>query len=615
VVANFLNPTARVILTLIWLATVPGGVAGQQVGVRAYVDRNPVAVNQSFTFSIEVGGVRGLDGEPGFPALDSFARYVGSNTSTSVQVVNGQSAVSLTLQYRWIATREGTFEIPPVEVRAGGETMLTEPLKFTVTASGSGGSQAGSAPNAPSGQGTDGPEIAPEDLFVVAEVDRTRVYENQPVLVTYRVFTRVNVNSYQVTTPPSTEGFWSEEIPTPAEGPTVEQVTRNGNQYATAIVRQVALFPTGPGARTIDPMGLEARVRVERKSRDVFSEFFGGRSLFGSLVPVVVESDPIDIEVLPLPTPRPAGFKGFVGDLSIATSLDRTTVDANDAVTFSVRVTGTGNLQTLVAPQFELPADFESFEPEVSETISRAGGVIRGSKTFDYVLIPRAPGDREVPAVTMDYFDAASGRFRSAVAPAIPLTVTGEAPASATGSLRAGVETLRQDIRFIRLGAPRLVAVDRRLFGSRGFWVVALLPLFAVTGALGLRRHQDRLYGDVAYARGRRAGRVAKKRMADARTLATGEDPKAFYAEAARALQGFLADKLNIAEAGLMTDVVERSLQERGVSSTVATEYLACIEHCDQKRFAPSDGGAAAHETFLKRTEAAMTALDAELKR
>jgi BatD DUF11 like domain len=597
-------------LALLWLLAVHDSAAAQEVSVRAYLDRNPVTVNQQFTFSIDVVGVRGLDGEPGFPALESHARYLGSNTSTSMQVTNGRTSVSLTLQYRWIATKEGTFEIPPVEVRAGGQTVRTESITMTVVAAGAaGGQQQGSSGGAPNS----GPVVSPEDLFLVAEVDRTRVYENEPVLVSYRVFTRVNVNSYQVTTAPSTEGFWSEEIPIPQEGPAVEQVTRNGIRYASAIVRQVALFPTGAGARTIDPMGLEARVRVERNSRDVFSEFFGGRSLFGSLVPVVVESDPIQIEVLPLPAEQPDDFRGFVGDLGITTSLDRTTVEANDAVTFSVTVTGTGNLRTLLPPEFDVPADFEVFEPEVTESISRDGGVIRGFKRFDYVMIPRAPGDREVPSVSMAYFDPRAGRFSTASAPAIPLEVTGEAPVSPTGGVRSGVETLRQDIRFIRLGAPRLHAVDRRVLGSAGFWIVALLPMLAVAGALGLRRHQDRLFGDVAYARGRRASRVAKRRLAEARALATNEDPKAFYAEAARALQGFLADKLNIAEAGLMTDLVTRELKARGVSDQVVTEYLACIEHCDQKRFAPSTGGTEAAERFLDRTEAAMIGLDREL--
>ena len=213
------------------------------------------------------------------------------------------------------------------------------------------------------------------------------------------------------------------------------------------------------------------------------------------------------------------------------------------------------------------------------------------------------------------YFSPAAGSYRTTTAPAIPLSVTGEAPPTTTGGIRTGVETLRQDIRFIRLGSPRLHRSTAHPFGSAAFWIVALLPLFAVTGAMGLRIHQDRLSGDVAYARGRRAGRLAKKRLAEARALASADDAKAFYAETARALQGFLADKLNIAEAGLMTDAVRRELIARGVGADVATEYLACIEHCDRQRFAPSDGGTPEHERFLERSGTVMTALDAELGR
>jgi len=215
----------------------------------------------------------------------------------------------------------------------------------------------------------------------------------------------------------------------------------------------------------------------------------------------------------------------------------------------------------------------------------------------------------------MAYFDAETGTYRTASAPAIPLEVTGSAPVIGSGGLRSGVETLREDIRFIQLGAPRLYRTDRGLFQTPGFWILALLPLVGVTGAAALRRHQNRLEGDLAYARGRRAGRVARKRLGRARALAAEEGDREFYAEAARALQGFLADKLNVSEAGLMTEAVRFRLVERDVPEPVVAEYLDCIAHCDRQRFAPSGGGVTEHERFLERCESAMTALDRELAR
>ena len=235
---------------------------------------------------------------------------------------------------------------------------------------------------------------------------------------------------------------------------------------------------------------------------------------------------------------------------------------------------------------------------------------MRGTKAFDYVVIPRAPGDRALPAVSVAYFDPAAGRYSNTAAPEIPLTVTGDAPALPVSGVRSGVESVREDIRFIRLGTPRLTARGRNAFAGATFWILFVLPMAGVAGALLLRRHRDRLLGDIAWARGRRAGKVARKRLSEARALVGEGDGKTFYTEVARALTGFLADTLNVAEAGLMTEDARSELTRRGVEEAATAEYFACLEHCDRQRFAPSGGGAEECGAFLARAEAAMTALD-----
>ncbi len=179
----------------------------------------------------------------------------------------------------------------------------------------------------------------------------------------------------------------------------------------------------------------------------------------------------------------------------------------------------------------------------------------------------------------------------------------------ATSGIRAGIETLREDIRFIRIGDPRFTRVGRSVFDEPGFWIVALLPLLAAAGALGVRRHFDRLEGDVAYARGRRAGRTARKRLQKAKSLMEG-DPNEFYAEVARAVRGFLADKLNVAEAGFLTEEVADVLQRRGVSEDVLREYGDCLAMCDRARFAPPGSGVEEREAMLERAARSITALD-----
>jgi hypothetical protein len=283
-------------------------------------------------------------------------------------------------------------------------------------------------------------------------------------------------------------------------------------------------------------------------------------------------------------------------------------------VTLTVRASGSGNIRAVPAPVLVLPPDFEAFPPEVSESVRPIGSGLSGTKTFEFVLIPRAPGRREIPSIAMSFYDDRADAYRTATAPALPLTVTGTIPEGPAALARGGVAELRRDIRFIHLGVP-LRPRGRPLFAGTAFWLFALLPLAGIAGALALRRHQDLLEGDVAYARGRRAGRVAKKRLAGARGLASGPDARAFYGEVARALRGLAADKLNLAEAGLRVTELEAQLTGRGVSDPTVQELTACLDHCDRQRFAPPGTDPIERTRFLERAGDLMGALEREIGR
>ena len=578
----------------------PFDVAAAQLEAYASVTPSVVPLNGQFTLDVEVKGTNRMDVEPSLPDLGQFSRYLGRNSSTSMQMINGVSTVSLIIQYRYRAIREGTFEIGVVEVEAGGQVLRTQPVTLTVSTAGA-GAGGGAGPENPAG-------VGPDDLFIVAEIGKTRVYQNEPIEVSYRLFTRVNVTSFTLVDLGESEGFWVEEVPGP-QNPEVEQRVRDGQPYTTAVVRRVVLFPAGPGTKTIESLSVEASVRVRRQARSIFDDFFGGGSLFGSQVPAVIVSTPVEVEVLPLPVEgRPQSFTGLVGRLNVSASLDRSSVETNDAVTLELIVEGEGNLPGLAAPIIDFPGDFEVFPPEVTETIDRSGFRIRGSRAYTYVLIPRSPGEKTIPPVEMSYFDAESGLYATSASEPLRLEVTGD-PVIGVPMGRAGVETLREDIRFIQIGPPSLGVLGGSLVDTPGFWIVALLPLVALLGAVGLRRHWDRLEGDLAYARGRRAGRVAKKRLGQARRVMSGGDARAFYAEVERALRGFLADKLNVAEAGFMSEVAEAELRRRGVSVVATKKYFGCLGECNRARFAPPSSSAEERSEFFDRAVDAMTSV------
>jgi hypothetical protein len=588
-------------------------VSAQDISVRAYLSNSVVGLNQAFTLSVELSGAQQLDANPVLPEMAEYAHFLNSSTSSQMNIVNNRMSVTYTVQYRFQAIREGSYTIPSFEVATGGQQYSTEPLNLEITA----------APP-PAGQATPGRAtpgatesgISPEDLFLEATANKRSVFLGEPVIVEYRIYTRVNVSGYEITRQPSTAGFWSEEYPQP-RSPAVTNTVRDGRQYAMATVKKMALFPTSAGTKTIDPMSMQAQVRVQR-SRGLFDDFFSGGSLFGRNVSQLITSAPVQVEVQPLPAGgRPSDFSGFVGDVDVSTSLDRTSTETNEAITFTVRVDGEGNIRTLPDPEIDFPGDFEVYPPETTEQVSRADTRVSGSKTYEYVLIPRAPGTRTIPSVRLNYFDPVAETYRTEVTAPIEVEVTGDATdgPGVVSRARGEIATLREDIRFIQIETPSFRSRDRSLFGSAGFWTLFLVPMVVVGSAFGARRFQVRLEGDVAYARRRRASRAASRRLSGARKLLGADTQLEFYAEVGSALQGFLGDKLNMAEAGLIRDDVAEVLRRASVSQDIIDAYFACLEHCDRQRFAPAEPDEEVMTEFLGRVEAAMSVLDRELSK
>ena len=585
---------------------------GEAQSVRAFLSQNPVPVNGQFVLNVEVTGSQSTDGDPALPDLSAFADYLGSGTSTSMQFVNGRMSTSHTIQYRFLATQEGTFEIGPVTVRVDGQDLRTETLTIEVSAApaaGAGG-RGGAGGRAGAGGG-----VSADALFVTATLSDERVYVNQPIVVEYRIFTRVDVQGLNIVRQPGTAGFWVEELPTPQLS---EEVVREGVRYTGGVFRRVALFPTSAGPKRLEPLVLEAQVRVQRRSpfgRDPFDDFFAD-SLFGRRVPVSVASNALDLEVVPAPPGAPASYSNFVGSLAVSAGVDRTEAETNDALTLRLEVGGSGNIRTLPEPTLNLPSAFEVYPPEMSEEVEPTADGVRGSRVYEYVIVPREPGEVTIPPVELAYLDPVRGAYAVAASDPIDLTVTGD-PGAATvlpgGRARTGVDLQRADIRFIRIASPTFRARDGSLFRSAGFWTLAVLPLVALAGAVAVRRHRDRLAGDVAWARNRRASKVARRRLARAESLCSPDRHREFHAEVGRAMQGFLGDKLNVAEAGLIRDEIRAALAARGVEATVADAYLDCLERCDRERFAPAQPDAAAMQAMLAEAGRAMTELDTAL--
>ena len=597
------------VIGLIVLATLANGFASD-LSVKAFVDKAVVGMGDRFTLSLQLSGAEAGDvSEPSPPEMESFGRYLGNGTSRSIQIVNGQMSSTRTINYYFQALAPGNFEIDPIVLTHEGIEYRTNPIQVEIVERRTSGSRSRA-------QQTQG--LSSRDLFLRASVSRTRVFQNEAILLNYKIYTRVNVTGYSITTVPDKTGFWVEDLLKDQQQPSTSTEVIDGLQYTVATLQSVILFPTGPGTKTLEPLEVECEVRVRQNRRGLFDDFFSDP--FGRSVRYSIRSEQVTIEARPLPGEgRPKGFAGAVGEFRLSGGVDKSTVNANEVVTLKLKLEGSGNIRTLPSPTTSFSSGLENYDPKVSEVVRVSGSQVKGSRTYEYVLVPRTSGTEKVHAIEFPYFDPVDEVYKTASLPEISIEVT---PGSQ--SMGQGVETslakedvrlLAQEIRFIKLDPGKLRGIDYAVHKNALFWSIALLPLLGVLVGFWYRRHQNRLQGDRGYARSRQAGRLARKRLATARTLLPKLEHREFYAECGKALQGFAADKLNIPEAGIISDNLAQLLKTGGVSDSVTGEYLACMKTCDLKRFSPVDSGKDEMSAFLKRAEEAIKNLHKELSR
>jgi len=583
-------------LCVLCMAAVP--VSGQDISVRAYINQSVVVVNQVADLAIEVSSTAmNQNAQPELPDFEDWFSFAGSRgSSQSVSIVNGRVSASVTYTYGILPLKTGTATIPRIRVVLAGKEYFTDPVTVEIR-------DVGAAPPAqrqaqPRLQIPQNPvqQQEPVDIHLVTEVDKRTVYQNEGLTVAYKVYfgPGVTVREYTPLNTPNTAGFWTEEY-SMESSPRAVPETYNGKQYNAAVLQRVELFPTNSGEFELDPKQIKFVVRLPRRSRSLFDRFdsFFDNPFSGSLKEVTVSSNRLNITVKPLPTERrPPGFSGFVGDFTIKAEADNDQIKVNDTITLVVTISGTGNIKLIGEPILEISDTFELYDPNISENIDRSGSDITGEKTFEYVLIPRQPGSYTIGSIPFSYFDPVDGSFKTVRTSPIAITaepgeiVAGRTPRNLT---REEIRLVGQDIRFIQESVARWYQTDSREFFS---WIVLTMlfsPVVLYMTALTYCRHLHRLNKDTGYKRSRQANSVATKRLKKARTFLQKDDSQQFYPEIAQALQEYIADKLNVAAAGIVTGELEKQLRNKNIDEDLISNYISCLKICDYFRFSKSD--------------------------
>ena len=548
-----------------------------------------VAVGEQFRLSYTVNTQNVSDFRAGnIPS--ELEVLIGPNRSmqSSYQMINGHTSSSSSITYTYIvaATKNGTYTIPAAHVVVDGKKIASKALTIKVS---------GSAQSSNSRQNSDegaemrdaGSHISGSDLFIKVSANKKRVYEQEPILLTYKVYTLVQLTQLRGDMP-DLKSFYTQEVDLPQQKSfSIETV--NGRPYRTCTWSQYVMFPQTTGKLQIPSITFEGIVVQQNRNVDPFEAFFNGGSGYVEVKKKIVAPG-IEIQVDPLPQ-RPADFSGGVGKFNISAQLNKTETKANDPITLRVIVSGTGNLKLIKQPVIQLPKDFDKYEPKITDQTKLTTAGLEGSKIYDFLIVPRHQGKYEIPPVEFTYFDTATKRYETVKSESFHLDVAKGSGAASVSDFcgQEDVNELNKDIRFIKTGDAKQHQLDEFFFGSTAYWLLmaALVVVFITLFVIFRQRAIDN--ANVTKMRGKKANKVATKRLKLAARLMTEDKPNEFYDEVLRALWGYVGDKLSIPVAQLSHDNISQKLAERGVHQSIIDKFIGAIDECEFERYAPGD--------------------------
>lgn len=589
----------RKILYITLLLSITLSVCAEEVEFRAQAP-SQVVVGKPFQLTYSVNQ-RAKDLQaPEFADFDYLAGpYTSQSSSTSF--INGKrtSTFQQTYTYTLMATKEGSFTLPPAKVTVSGEQYTSNGVRITVLpadeqpTSSSQSSTAGRQTASQSSQTS--AQTSSENIFVRTIVSKTKVHEQEAILLSYKLyFAGVDVAQLTNNTKlPEYTGFLKQDIEQSEIQTELEHY--NGRNYQTATLYRTLLYPQHSGDIVIDPATFEAVLRVQTRSqvRSIFDDFFGSYTN----VTKALKAPGVTIHVSALPSGKPAGFSGGVGRFNMASSISSTELKTNEAVTIKIDIQGTGNMKLLKTPAIDWPEGFEAYDPKVNNNFKTTTSGVSGKKEIEYLAIPRASGEYVIPAIVYSYFDTQDNQYKTLTTPEYTLHVTkGAGSDESTQAVvqnfvnKEDVQLFGSDIRYIHSSEHSGVSYQpaKLVFGSLRYWLYYLIPLLIAIVLLVIFRKQIRENADITRVRYKRANKVAQKRLKAASKLLAEGNKAAFYEEIERAAVSYLSDRLSIPTADLSKDTIAEILHNKHVPDELITEVKEVIATAEFARYAPS---------------------------
>lgn len=546
------------------------------------------------------------------PDITGFDILFGPSTSTSFsqRTVNGKTSSerSVTYTYIMMPKKTGTYTIPPASITVNGSNYQSNSIQIEVLPPDQSSSQ--KAPD--TGQSSSrSATISESDAFIRAILSKNSPYEQEGFTVTFRLYTTLNVVNFGRIQFPEFEGFMVEEVDLPMNKQ-LQMERYEGRNYYTADLRRTLLFPQRSGQITIPSGNIEMVFSVP--SGKNVSTFFGSQEVMVDVKKNMV-TNPLTINVKPLPQNRPISYANAVGTFTLEPSINTTKLRADEAITLRLEISGTGNMKLIRNPEIEFPHNFETYDPVVNNSLNVTTNGLTGVRSIEYMAIPRYEGSYTVPAAEFTFFDLNSNSYKTLKTPEYALEVAKGDPSSVTSSGFVSQQDVRveQDIRFLKTYEPVYYSATNFFVGSLAYWMWYLIPLVMLIVFYLINRKRAKENANIALMRNRKANKIAIKRLKLAEKYLKEQNKENFYDEVLRAIWGYFSNKLSIPVANLTKNNIESILSNKGINQDLTQRFMNILDTCEFARYAPAESDAEM-ETVYQSTVDAIGEMENRLK-
>ena len=556
-------------------------------------DKNPALVGEQILIKFTVNAKAKDFKSPNFQGLRILSGP-NSSSSSSYSFVNGESKSEITTTYSYYvsASKEGNYTISSASVNANKKTISSNPLTIKVV----------------KGKKQENNNIE-KNLFITVNTTKKNIIVGEQIIVSYKLHTRLELENTELSQLPNLNGFWKKDLESSSR---FKREVIDGIPYNTAIIKKTVLTAQKSGKLEIDPIKVTCSIRItnQRNRRDPFANFFNTYNVKEE----IISSKKITINVKDLPSPKPSNFSGGVGNFEISSKTDKNELNANDALTYTIKLTGTGNIELIKPFIIDFPKDFEVYDPKITEKIFQ-GGNKRSIKTFEYLLIPRYKGDYKIPSYNFSFFDTKQKKYvtKKTQVHNINVLKSNNDEGNITSFSQQKIESINNDINYIK-NSTIFSEKTNQTISLNVLYFLFFLPLILMVLLSIILSFRNKNPLNLIDKKHKLAKKIASKRLKKAKEFLNTKNYDGFYEEIEKSLWGYFSDKFKVDIINLSKDSINDYFTKHQISKDVKNQFIDLINRCELERYSPVSNKSEQVNSLLSEAEKIIINVEAELK-